>query len=397
MSGSLMAPAHAGARIENHPCSPIGETACADFSSGDQKPDGFLLMLEQGKIFEEKQPQETAAVLQDMIQDIAPKKMYNQFRDLGPERMKEEDTAFVFEGRNVVCHVDEERGISFPKAGDLLAAGASREHFRYLFSIDERPFWLFASFEENSDARAVLAALNAGKAGSEEDHAAAESGAGNSNGIVDFRKAGNLNETEERKQNLFSPEPLRVLRRTQPQVECYAGETAYHLYVWYRDNAFCGRCGERMEYSGKERAMICPACGNVVYPKIAPAVIVGILNPAKDQIVMTRYAGREYKGHALVAGFCEIGETAEDTVRREVLEEVGLHVRDIRYYKSQPWGFDSNLLFGYYCTADETEPIHMDDGELARAVWVPREEIGEEPRNLSLTAEMIMNFRDGKV
>ena len=193
----------------------------------------------------------------------------------------------------------------------------------------------------------------------------------------------------------YSVETLRVLRRTKPKEECYAGETAYHLYVWYRDNSFCGRCGEHLEYSHKERAMICPSCGNVVYPKIAPAVIVGILNSSGDKIVMTRYAGREYKGHALVAGFCEIGETAEDTVRREVLEEVGLHVRNIRYYKSQPWGFDSNLLFGYYCTADEDEPIHMDDGELAKAVWVSRDEIGEEERNLSLTAEMIMHFKEG--
>lgn len=291
-----------------------------------------------------------------MIQDIAPQKMYNQFRRRTPEDVGAEDTAFVFEGRNVVCHVDEAAGISFPKVRDLLAAGADREHFRYLFSIDERPYWLFASFEENSDAKTVFAELG--------------------------------------KEEKFSLETLRILRRTQPKAECYAGETAYHLYVWYRDNVFCGRCGSRLEYSDKERAMVCPSCGNIVYPKIAPAVIVGILNPEKNKIVMTRYAGREYKGHALVAGFCEIGETAEDTVRREVLEEVGLHVRDIRYYKSQPWGFDSNLLFGYYCTADETEVIHMDDGELSRAVWVPREEIGEEARDLSLTAEMIMHFKE---
>lgn len=290
-----------------------------------------------------------------MIQDIAPKIMHNQFRDYGPEQMKDEDTAFVFEGRNVLCHVDEQAGISFPKAGELLAAGASREHFRYLFSIDDRPFWLFSSFEEDADARSVLAGLSPVE---------------------------------------YSVETLRVLRRTKPKEECYAGETAYHLYVWYRDNSFCGRCGERLEYSHQERAMICPSCGNVVYPKIAPAVIVGILNSSGNKIVMTRYAGREYKGHALVAGFCEIGETAEDTVRREVLEEVGLHVRNIRYYKSQPWGFDSNLLFGYYCTADEDEPIHMDDGELAKAVWVSRDEIGEEERNLSLTAEMIMHFKE---
>ena len=321
-----------------------------------------------------------------MIQDIAPKTMHNQFRDYGPEQMKNEDTAFVFEGRNVLCHVDEQAGISFPKAGELLAAGASREHFRYLFSIDDRPFWLFSSFEEDADARSVLAGLKAkscdpGKCVSDETRVDINPGSCASGHAEDAGE--------------YSVETLRVLRRTKPKEECYAGETAYHLYVWYRDNSFCGRCGEHLEYSHKERAMICPSCGNVVYPKIAPAVIVGILNSSGDKIVMTRYAGREYKGHALVAGFCEIGETAEDTVRREVLEEVGLHVRNIRYYKSQPWGFDSNLLFGYYCTADEDEPIHMDDGELAKAVWVSRDEIGEEERNLSLTAEMIMHFQEG--
>lgn len=319
-----------------------------------------------------------------MIQDIAPKIMHNQFRDYGPEQMKNEDTAFVFEGRNVLCHVDEQAGIFFPKAGELLAAGASREHFRYLFSIDDRPFWLFASFEEDADARSVLAGLKAkscdpGKCVSDEARVDINPGS---------CASGHAENVE------YTVETLRVLRRTKPKEECYAGETAYHLYVWYRDNSFCGRCGEHLEYSHKERAMICPSCGNVVYPKIAPAVIVGILNSFGDKIVMTRYAGREYKGHALVAGFCEIGETAEDTVRREVLEEVGLHVRNIRYYKSQPWGFDSNLLFGYYCTADEDEPIHMDDGELAKAVWVSRDEIGEEERNLSLTAEMIMHFKE---
>ena len=321
-----------------------------------------------------------------MIQDIAPKTMHNQFRDYGPEQMKNEDTAFVFEGRNVLCHVDVQAGISFPKAGELLAAGASREHFRYLFSIDDRPFWLFSSFEEDADARSVLAGLKAkscdpGKCVSDETRVDINPGSCASGHAEDAGE--------------YSVETLRVLRRTKPKEECYAGETAYHLYVWYRDNSFCGRCGEHLEYSHKERAMICPSCGNVVYPKIAPAVIVGILNSSGDKIVMTRYAGREYKGHALVAGFCEIGETAEDTVRREVLEEVGLHVRNIRYYKSQPWGFDSNLLFGYYCTADEDEPIHMDDGELAKAVWISRDEIGEEERNLSLTAEMIMHFKEG--
>ena len=93
-----------------------------------------------------------------------------------------------------------------------------------------------------------------------------------------------------------------------------------------------------------QRMLQCPCCANMVFPKIAPAVIVGVTHG--DKILMTKYAGREYKRYALIAGFTEIGETAEETVKREVMEEVGLTVKNIRYYKSQPWGFDSNLLLG---------------------------------------------------
>lgn len=284
-----------------------------------------------------------------MIQDIKPQTMHNQFRDEGPGDVREEDTVFSFREREILCHIEEkeENLVSFPCAADYLAAGAQRENFIYLFAIDEKPYWLYLGAE-----------------------------------LAWPEEAG------------FTMKSIRTLRRAQPKVSCFAGETGYHLYVWYRDNVFCGRCGQKTLYSHRERAKVCPACGNVIYPKIAPAVIVGITNPECSKIVLTRYAGRAHKGNALVAGFCEIGETAEDTVRREVLEEVGLHVRHIRYFKSQPWGFDSNLLFGYYCIADETEPIHMDDGELARAVWVPREDIGEENRELSLTAEMIMTFKE---
>ena len=167
--------------------------------------------------------------------------------------------------------------------------------------------------------------------------------------------------------------------------------TAYHLYTWYRDNRFCGRCGHETEIYETERAMHCPECGNLIYPKIAPAIIVGVTDGTR--IVMTRYAGREYKGTALIAGFCEIGETAEDTVRREVMEEVGLEVTDIRYYRSQPWGFDSNLLLGYFCCVKGSLAIHRDTGELAAAEWVDRQEIDQTPNQLSLTAEMISYFR----
>ena len=104
--------------------------------------------------------------------------------------------------------------------------------------------------------------------------------------------------------------------------------------------------------------MRCACCGNMVYPKIAPAVIVGVIYDNK--ILMTKYSDREYKKYALIAGFTEIGETAEETVRREVMEEVGLHVKNIRYYKSQPWALSGSLLAGFFCELDGDDTISRD-------------------------------------
>jgi NAD+ diphosphatase len=132
-----------------------------------------------------------------------------------------------------------------------------------------------------------------------------------------------------------------------------------------------------------------------VFPVIAPAVIVAVTHG--DRILVTRYAGREFKGIALVAGFCEIGERAEDTVRREVLEEAGLRVKNIRYFDSQPWGYASNLLLGYFCELEGSDEINFDHEELQSAFWISREELEPVKENLlSLTGTMIETFRLGK-
>ena len=150
-----------------------------------------------------------------------------------------------------------------------------------------------------------------------------------------------------------------------------------------------------MVHSDQERVLICSDCGNRVYPGISPAVIIGVTRG--DDILVTRYADREYKGVALLAGFCEIGESGEDTVRREVMEEVGLKVKNIRYYASQPWGIDSNLLIGYFAEVDGSTEIHMDVRELKEAVWMPRTELKPAKNVMSLTMTMIEAFRKGEI
>ena len=123
-----------------------------------------------------------------------------------------------------------------------------------------------------------------------------------------------------------------------------------------------------------------------------PAVIVGVKNG--DKLLITRY--REGFAHnALIAGFTEIGETAEQTVAREVMEEAGVRVKNIRYYASQPWGIANDLLMGFFCELDGDDTIHMDRNELKFAQWVSREEIELQPDDFSLTNEMMVRFKTG--
>ena len=172
--------------------------------------------------------------------------------------------------------------------------------------------------------------------------------------------------------------------------------TALHLSHWYDNNHYCGHCGSRMVIARTERVCKCPACRNRSYPRINPAVIIGVRNG--DKLLMTKYAGQTGQAvpyFALVAGFTEIGETLEQTVEREVMEEVGLKVKNITYYKSQPWGLADDILVGFYCDVDGDDTITMDKRELKVAEWYTRDEISGQPDNLSLTNEMMLTFKAG--
>ena len=191
----------------------------------------------------------------------------------------------------------------------------------------------------------------------------------------------------------FAYEPVRQLRQLKSKDTCFAVMTGWHLYNWYRVNRLCGCCGTPTVHSDRERMLRCPSCGNTIYPRINPAVIVGVTDG--DRLLLSKYAGRAYTRYALLAGFTEIGETLEQTVHREVMEEVGLHVKNIRYYKSQPWGVDGNILMGFYCDLDGSDEIHIDEDELSMAEWFSRDALPAKDDGISLTREMIRVFAEG--
>lgn len=183
--------------------------------------------------------------------------------------------------------------------------------------------------------------------------------------------------------------------RTMPNREsAYIGAVGHHIYLWMNDHQFCSRCGEKTIFNKNERAIHCPACGLTVYPKISPAVIVAIT--CKDKILLAKGTHYKFNFYSLVAGYADIGESLEQTVIREVKEEVGIEITNLRYYGSQPWPFSSSMMVGYFAEADDQQPIEVDPKELFDAQWFGRDNLPETPANISIAGEMIDLFRSGK-
>lgn len=188
--------------------------------------------------------------------------------------------------------------------------------------------------------------------------------------------------------------PISQLKQYRPKHRAFAGLVGYEYDTWYATRKFCGRCGTHLVHDMVERMVRCPQCGAMEFPKLFPAVIVGIVDSERNKVLVSRYANREYKRYALIAGFCEMGETVEETVHREVMEEVGLRVKNLRYYKSQPWPPSSSLLFGFFCELDGSNDIKLDDHELESAEWIDRDQLPCD-EDYSLTRDMMQVLRDG--
>ncbi|MDR0862367.1 MAG: NAD(+) diphosphatase [Oscillospiraceae bacterium] len=277
-----------------------------------------------------------------MLHEISPKVYHVEYHDVTPEP---NDTVIIFEG-GAVYYRDDAGVVTFPKFGELTNTEGVK--FRYLFAIDDERFFM-------PDVHNTL------PCNAPEGYAKQDGG---------------------------------VFRIANPRHLAFAGITAQQLNQWYNSRRYCGRCGAENGHSDTERATQCPKCGLIEYPKISPVVIVAVHNG--DDLLVTRYAGGPYSRYALVAGFAEIGESLEDTVRREVLEETGIHVKNLKYYKSQPWGFSSSLLSGFFCELDGDPTITVDTSELSEAIWLPRAEVPPLDNSIALTAEMMDVFRQGK-
>ncbi|MBR4289210.1 MAG: NAD(+) diphosphatase [Oscillospiraceae bacterium] len=277
-----------------------------------------------------------------MLQDMDIGRLENEFRNIAATA---EDTILCFHAGQVLLHRDADDTLALPTLS-CIPSWENAAAPRYLFRMQEQNYFLW------TDPAPV-----------------------SPDGCFDY-------------------EPARQLRQRRSKSLCYAVLTGWHLYNWYRANRLCGCCGTPTEHDSKERMLRCPACGNMIFPRISPAVIVAVTDG--DRLLLSKYAGRAYTRYALLAGYTEIGETIEQTVHREVMEEVGLKVKNLRYYKSQPWGVDGNVLMGFFCDVDGSNTIHIDENELSMAAWYLRDALPAHDDGISLTREMIRVFEEGR-
>ncbi|MCK4988071.1 MAG: NAD(+) diphosphatase, partial [Desulfobacterales bacterium] len=168
---------------------------------------------------------------------------------------------------------------------------------------------------------------------------------------------------------------------------------ANQLVDWGRTHQYCGVCGRPTEDKTDERAKICPQCGLVNYPRLSPAIIVAVLK--NNQILLARNKRFKLPFYSVLAGFVEPGETLEQCVQREIREEVGLTVKNIRYFGSQPWPFPNSLMIAFIADYADGE-ITVDGSEIIDAAWFSKDKLPQIPPSISIARQLIDWFTNNQ-
>lgn len=180
---------------------------------------------------------------------------------------------------------------------------------------------------------------------------------------------------------------VRALHGHLDDTEWNIAGRATQLWDWHSDNQFCGRCGGPMRLAPGERAMRCDIDGFLAYPRISPAVIV-LVERDDGRVLLGRSGRWDTPMYSTLAGFVEAGETLEETVHREIREEVGVEVCDVRYFGSQPWPFPNSLMLGFTARWASGE-IDIDNDEIVDAQWFGPDDLPEIPPKLSIARQLI--------
>ena len=277
-----------------------------------------------------------------MINEIFASQFYNKYENI--QDIAEEDYILYFENNSLLMKKIDS-GFEFPKMKDFNAELNSVKH-TFLFSVNRTNCFLIWEKPEITIETYIYKEFNS-------------------------------------------------FRTLKPQEFAWGSMIAFQLMNWYEQNRFCGKCGGITSEKEDERAIFCPSCNNIVYPKISPAVIVAII--CNEKILLAHNANFDGNRYSLIAGYVDIGESLEETVRREVKEEVGIDVKNIRYYKSQPWPFSSSLMIGFIAEADDTQPICTDNIEITEAKWFSPGNLPNHPPTISIAGEMIEKFERGEL
>ena len=277
-----------------------------------------------------------------MIQDIHPHRFSNQY--LANKAIGETDYIFHYQGNTLLLKANGEE-LAIPQKKDFPEISGEMESV-FLFSLNEVSCFL----------------------------------------VWDDLKAD---------ESRFEYKDISFFRTTNQKEIAWISVVGLHLRNWYLQNKFCGKCGSKTQHKNDERAIVCPSCNTVVYPKISPAIIVAIISD--DKILLAHNANFVGNWYSLIAGFVDVGETLEETLVREVKEEVGLDVWNIRYYKSQPWALSGSMMIGFIAEADANQPICIDGKEITDASWFSRGNLPSHPSTISIAGEMIEKFEKGEL